>query len=264
MDIETSPKMSLTDLLYVIFKRKFMILIFLGVSVCAGAIRYSKVEPIYEAKAQLLVKIGRESIYMARLPGGAARPVISGNQAQQVKAEIEILKSRFLAEKVVESLGPAVIYKDRNGTGQGFLNWAVARFRENLTIEEIRDSNVINISFKHKNRRMAATAVNTLVDSFLERHLEIHKTQDPQGFFQKQYLILKDQAKLAEEKLQPCMKFIVQGYVPGHAKLLDSILCLSHLTQGLIQCGAKFSFLAEEKALFLVKSSKVVLIPEGL
>jgi len=124
------------------------------------------------------------------------------DKGDKITAEIEILKSRFLAEKVVMSLGPAVIYKDLDGTGPELLNKAVPRFQKSLTVRGIRESNVINISLKHTNPRLAATAINTLVDLYLERHLEVHKRRDPQGFFRKQYLLLKDQAKLAEEKLQ--------------------------------------------------------------
>ena len=107
-----------------------------------------------------------------------------------------------MAEKVVISLGPAVIYKDLDGTGPELLNKATSRFQESLTVRGIKESNVINISLKHTNPRLAATAINTLVDLYLERHLEVHKRRDPVGFFRKQYLLLKDQSRLAEEKLQ--------------------------------------------------------------
>jgi len=103
---------------------------------------------------------------------------------------------------VVKSLGPAVIYKDLNGAGQELQNRAVIRFQKSLTISGIGETNVINIKFKHKSSRMAATTLETVMNLYLERHLEVHKRRDPQGFFRKQYLLLKDQTKLAEEKLQ--------------------------------------------------------------
>ena len=203
MDTETSPKSSLRDILYVIFKRKITILLFLAVAVCTGAIRYSMAVPIYEAKAQLLVKIGREDVYMPTLPGGGpTKPIISTNRTEQVNSEMEILRSRFLAEKVIQFLGPTVIYKDLDGTGQGLLAKAIKRFQKAFTIEGIRESSIINIRFRHTSPRVAATVVNTLVDFFLERHLEVHKRHDPQVFFRQQYLILKEKTKLAEENLQ--------------------------------------------------------------
>ncbi|MFB3074457.1 MAG: Wzz/FepE/Etk N-terminal domain-containing protein, partial [Candidatus Methylomirabilales bacterium] len=62
MDEETGPSTSLRDFLHVIFKRKFQILLFFGITVCTVAIGSFVVRPTYEATAQILIKIGRENI----------------------------------------------------------------------------------------------------------------------------------------------------------------------------------------------------------
>ncbi len=198
METEVKLSTSVKNLLHLIFKRKTQILLIFGATVCTVAIASFMQTPMYEATAQILIRVGRENVYVPA--AGDAGPIF--DKGDHITAEIEILRSRFLAEKVVMSLGPAVIYKDLDGTGPELLNRAVARFQKSLTVRGIRESNVINMSLKHTNPRLAATVINTLVDLYLERHLEVHKRRDPQGFFQKQYLLLKDQAKLAEEKLQ--------------------------------------------------------------
>jgi uncharacterized protein involved in exopolysaccharide biosynthesis len=200
METEVRLSTSLKNILHLIFKRRTQILLVFGATVCTVAIASYMTTPTYEATAQILVKIGREDIYMPTLPGGGtAKPIVSSGRTEQRNSEMEILRSRFLAQRVVESLGPAVIYKDLDGTN---LARAVGRFKGALTVQAVKGSNVISLSFKHTNPRLAATAINTLVDLYLERHLEVHKRHDPQGFFQKQYLLLKDQTRLAEEKLQ--------------------------------------------------------------
>ncbi len=195
--METEVKLStlVKDLLHLIFKRKTQVLLVFGATVCIVAIASFMITPTYEATAQILVKVGRQNVFVPAAGNGG--PIIE--RGNQIIAEMEILKSRFLAEKVVESLGPAVIYKDLDAMA---LAKAAGRFRRSLTAEGIKDSNVINISFKHTNPRLAATVLNTLVDLYLERHLEVHKRHDPQRFFEKQYLLLRDQTELAEEKLQ--------------------------------------------------------------
>ena len=55
---------SFRDFLHVIFKRKNQILIFFAVTVCTVVIGTFVIRPIYEAKAQILVKMGRENIYI--------------------------------------------------------------------------------------------------------------------------------------------------------------------------------------------------------
>jgi len=221
MEPETSPSTSLRDFLHVIFKRKFQILLFFGITVCTVAIGSFVVRPTYEATAQILIKIGRENIYVPTLPaGGTSNPVISFNREEQINSEIEILKSRFLAEKVAESLGPAVIYKDLDRTGHGFLGGlfqtadaresplprAVIKLRKNIEVEAVRKSNVINVSFTHKDPDMAATVVNSLISVYLDRHLSVHKSPQSYGFFQEQSQILESKLKQAEENLEAFKK----------------------------------------------------------
>ncbi len=198
METEVKLRTLVQNLLHLIFNRKVQVLLVFGATVCTVAIASFTTTPTYEATAQILIKVGRENVYVPA--AGGAGPIF--DKGDQITAEIEILGSRFLAEKVVMSLGPAVIYKDPDGTGPELLNKAVSRFQKSLTVGGIEESNVINISLKHTNPRLAATVLNSLVDLYLERHLEVHKRRDPQGFFRKQYLLLKDQTKLAEEKLQ--------------------------------------------------------------
>jgi len=86
--------------------------------------------------------------------------------------------------------------------GQKLLDRALTRFQKSLTVQGIGESNVINISFKHTSPRLAATVVSTLIQSYLDRHLEVHKRPQPETFFNMQVGTLGKSAKLAEEKLQ--------------------------------------------------------------
>ncbi|KKK68143.1 hypothetical protein LCGC14_2947050, partial [marine sediment metagenome] len=101
---------SLRDFLHVLFKRKSQIILFFFVTVFTVAVGTFVIKPTYEAKTQLLVKMGRENLYVP--PSGGNNPIISFNRDDQINSEIELLKSRSLAETVVASLGPGNIYKD--------------------------------------------------------------------------------------------------------------------------------------------------------
>lgn len=221
MDKGKTPRTSTRDFLHLVFKRKIQILLFFGITVCTVAVGSFVIKPTYEATAQILIKVGRENIYMPTLPtGDTSYPVISSDQEEQINSEIEIVEGRFMAEKVVESLGPAVIYEDLDSSGQGFLSRlfqttdarqsplekALIRLRKGLTVEGVRKSNVINISFKHKDPDMAAIVVNTLVSFYLDHHLEVHRSPQSYEFFQEQSQILKDKVKRAEDKLEAFKK----------------------------------------------------------
>ncbi|MEE8161311.1 MAG: Wzz/FepE/Etk N-terminal domain-containing protein [Acidobacteriota bacterium] len=222
MDQERMPSASLRDFLHVVFKRKGRILLFFGVTLGTVAVVTFMTSPTYEATAQILVKIGREDVYLPDLPEGRVRPAIRVTREEQINGEIEILKSRFLAEKVVESLGPTIIYEDLNDPARGFLGSlfqapnneqsppdeagqtivAAMRLKRAITIEGVPKSGVINISFQHTDPLMAGTVVNKLVSLYLEHHLRVHKNPRFYAFFREQSQILRNKMERVEDRLR--------------------------------------------------------------
>ena len=143
---------SFRDFLHVIFKRKNQILLFFAVAVCTVVIGTFVMKPTYEAKAQILVKMGRENLYIP--PNSTNSQIINFNRDNQINSEIELLKSQSLAETVIKSLGPETIYKDLG------LEESVLKFQKSLSVEGIKQSDVIAVSFKHNDPKMAAKMAN--------------------------------------------------------------------------------------------------------
>ena len=185
---------SLRNFLYVIFKRKIQIMIFLILTVGAITIATVVVKPTYEATAQILVKIGRENPYNP--PNRTSNQVTNFSSDDQINAEIELLKGRFLTESVIESLGLQTIYKHLDHTD------AVLHFQKSLSIEGIKKSNLITIRFKHHDPKTAAIIVNTLANAYRDQHLLVHKTPQLYNFFEEQSKILKTKLKQAEQTLK--------------------------------------------------------------
>lgn len=210
MDTPNVSGTSLRDFLDVIFKRKTQILLFFGVTVCTVVIATLVVKPTYEASSQILVKVGRENLYVPTVQTtGNLNPIISVNREQQINSEIEILKSRSLVEEVIKSLGPTNIYKDLNQDLDGRYSpaeKAISKLEKALKVEGIKKSDIIEVSFKHKDPQMAATVVNTLVNFFLDRHLQVYKSPQSYGFFQEQSRILRIKLGQAESKLEAFKK----------------------------------------------------------
>ena len=203
------------------FKRKTQILLFFCVAVCAVSIGTLLVKPSYEATSQVLVKIGRENLSVSTLPAsGGPTPVINLNREEQINAELEILRSRPLAEKVVEFLGPTALYQELSEKGGGILSGfflrtdiqqspkkqALFSFQKTLKVEGVRKANVIKVSFRHEDPQMSATVVNTLVKFYLDYHLQVHKNPQSFKFFQEQSKILENEVQQAEGKLQSFKK----------------------------------------------------------
>jgi uncharacterized protein involved in exopolysaccharide biosynthesis len=167
---------NLRDFLTVLFKHKSkIIVIFLAVviTVTAGTFLLS---PVYEAKSSLLVKIGRENIYRPEV--GSSNQVISINgQEEVVNSEINILTSQDLIEKVITSLKVENLYPDLTKSPPAKMtpmDAAVIAFGKSLTAEAVKKSNVIEVTFRHKDPGIAARAVNLLVEFYTVKHLQVY------------------------------------------------------------------------------------------
>ena len=189
---------SFRDFLHVIFKRKKQILVFFAVTVCTVVIGTFVMKPVYEAKAQILVKMGRENLYIP--PNSTNSQIINVNRENQLNSEIELLKSQSLAENVIKTLGSETIYKNLDHKD------TVLTFQKSLSVEGIKKSDVIAVYFKHKDPKMAATIVNTLANAYLDEHLLVHKNPQSYTFFEDQSQVLKTRLEQSETALEAFKK----------------------------------------------------------
>jgi uncharacterized protein involved in exopolysaccharide biosynthesis len=224
-DIPEPPSISLRDVLHVVFKRKIQILVFFAAVVTAVVIGTLLTNPKYEATAQILVKLGRESIFIPVT--GESGPVINFDREERINSEIEILNSRALTEKMVAQIGPTTIYPGLKEDSPGLLRRllgggdadasadekralrfeiAIDIFQKALAVEGIKKSNVIQISFKHENPRMAALVVNKLADIYLAHHVSVHKAPKSVKFFKDQSQLLRAKMERSEEELKALKK----------------------------------------------------------
>ena len=183
---------SLRDFLTVLFKHKNTILIIFFAVVTTVTIGSFLLPPTYEAKSTLLVKFGREYIYRPEVGergSSDSRSLIPLNQEEVINSEIQILTSRDLIEKVINTLKVENIYPDLVKNPSKLitpLEAAILKFEKKISVEGIKKSSVIQISFQHKDPRIAAQAVNLLVDSLKEKHLQVYS--DPKSSFLEQQL----------------------------------------------------------------------------
>lgn len=193
---------SLRDFLTVLFKHRTKILAIFLVTVATVTIGSFLMSPVYEAESSILVKFGRENIYRPEV--GDKSPMISINQEEAINSEINILTSRDLMEKVITTLTVEKIYPElleSPPSAMTPLQAAMLIFEKKLAAEGIKKSNVIKVSFQHKDPRIAANVVNMLVDFYKEKHLEVYS--EPQSSFLEKQLGEYDQKlKQSENTLQ--------------------------------------------------------------
>jgi uncharacterized protein involved in exopolysaccharide biosynthesis len=239
--IQNSPfaQYSMRDFFYVLFRHKWkMILFFLAVMTTATVGTFLSTE-IYRSEAKLMVRIGRESATLDPTVATGQVMTVTPSRENEINSEIEILKSRELAQRVVDAIGPKTIIEGPKGriiagtpesdqkTIQVFGNRiqeirkifenflsdlgignpltdrdkAIIQFRKNFTVEVLKNTNILFVSYEGPDHALSQIILAKLIDFFLEKHIVTHRTVGSYEFFNKQSDQLRDQVVKVEEEL---------------------------------------------------------------
>ncbi len=215
MDVERIKEKggSLRDVVYVLFRRKWFIIGVFLATVVPTTIYTLLIPDLYEAKSSILVKPGRENIYVSPVgaPEGAHPPIIVQRVSEVINSEIEILKSKVLIRRVIEQIGFAALFpNDLPETSRVAhaedeksipLEVAVKRTLAHLSVKRVRGTDIIEVAFRSLDLDIPANFVNTLVDSYLDRHLEVHRNIKSYDFFKAQSRQLEQELESAARKL---------------------------------------------------------------
>jgi uncharacterized protein involved in exopolysaccharide biosynthesis len=206
---ETYQGTSLRDFLHIVFKHKEKILaVFLLMVTTVTAVTFI-MKPTYEASSKILIKFGRENIYVPATTDGS-HPLVLNKSEEAINSEIEIVNGRNLIEKTIKAIGVEVIYPEllkegrlglRNSTLSPF-DRAVLTLQKKLDVEGVKKSDVINVKFQHYDPHIAANVVNTLVNFYLDHHLEVHSNPGGYEFFREQVTLAEDKLNRSEETLE--------------------------------------------------------------
>lgn len=181
----------------VMFKYKYHIVLIFVLTVAVAAVMSVTKEPLYQSSTSLLIKQGREYMYVPEINDERARSPT--RLLELINAEMQILNSRDLKEGTIEAIGLDVLYPDLVSADNA-LPAAVERFDRSLTINIIPDAHVVQAFFRHQSPDLAARAVNVLVDQFLEKRTLIYGKMES-GFLQRQLDDTADNLSKAREKL---------------------------------------------------------------
>jgi polysaccharide biosynthesis protein PslE len=185
---QVGPESNLRSLLLVFFKHQTKILTILMMSLITVLISFLFIVPVFEANALLLIKVGREYMQQPEV-GNSSNNVMVVNRDEIKNSTIAIIHNRDVIERVIASIGLGVIYpRFANMTSSipSLMEAAITDFSTALTVEGLKNSNVISISFLHPNPQIATQALSLLIEFFKEKHLEIFST--PQSSFLEQQL----------------------------------------------------------------------------
>lgn len=213
---------SARDVVQVLFRRKWIIVLFF-LAVSSAAAVYALTAPsVYQSQAKLLIRIGRENLSVD--PSVVAGPTmgVSQNRENELNSELTILTSRFLAEQVIDTVGETALQEkphELTAKEQVFQimqkvknlpmtllasinpqpplpprDDAVNALLRGTSVELEKKTNIISVKFDARDPESARQMLEKLVAAYLERHIKVYASQASPQFFE-------DQATKFQEKL---------------------------------------------------------------
>lgn len=133
--------------------------------------------PIYTAQSRLLILLGDDYVFRRAVGEDSTGNPQTFDRAQIVHAEMEILGSREIREKTLNDIGLTRVYpKARQGAAG--MNAALEQLDRDLTIQNVPQSNTIEVRLRHRDPRVAADFVNRLVQNYIASRREIFQRAD--------------------------------------------------------------------------------------
>jgi uncharacterized protein involved in exopolysaccharide biosynthesis len=213
MQDQTLTPTQIRTVLYVIKKHKWKILTLFLSTVITVAVGSLMATPVFRSSAQLLVKPGREDVYVS--PTGGSPSVIDySREGEKVNAEVAILKSLSLIVDLVDRVGVNSLfnYPDRTLKGRLFgkkeakemppVEQVYKTVAQSFDVSAVPRSSVIDIAFEWPDPVIAARVVNTMVNLYLEKHVEVHRNPQTYDLLEKQAQKWEADLKESERELE--------------------------------------------------------------
>ncbi len=195
--------LTLSDIYYVLFKHKWMILGFslVGFAAAAAVYRYWP-NTTYRSEAKLFIRYIQEA---AAPPSAVVEDAQIRSTDQRGEAimgsEMEILTSMDLAKKVAETVGPDRVLAPYGG-GEN-VDAAAGVIHAGLSADAPRGSRVVDIVFQHPERDVVQPVLSSLIADYLKKHVEIHMSSDMyDGVLSKETQVLREQLTRTEKQLR--------------------------------------------------------------
>lgn len=229
-DDSDEDEINLLDLWRVLVRRKWTILIFFLIVTVAGVTASFLMTPTYRAKVTLL--INRETPKVVEYQDISSAATASSGQ-DFYQTQYGLLKSRALASRVVEDLG--LVQRANLGAEQDTSLWSrltssleaafgedqslndaadkasreeikaglVGRIQRGLTVEPVRDSQLVTVYYDSPDPQFSAQVANALAEAFITTNMErrYDATSYARDFLQDRLLQVKARLEETEQKL---------------------------------------------------------------
>ncbi len=163
--------MKLTDIYYVLFRQKWVILGCLAAGLLAGLIVFFTQTTLYWSEAKLIVRYVTSTRSVEAAGSQTKMPDFGGENV--INTEMEILTSYDLCEEVARRVGPEKLLG--KGKGSNVASAAEVVFK-GLELNNPHRNNAIKVRFSHRDPTICQNVLNEIIEEYFKRHKKIHHT----------------------------------------------------------------------------------------
>lgn len=207
-------RVSLRDLLYILFRDKWRIVVVVLTAFVAACIYLAFEHTIYVAESRVLIRVGKEKLSGIEPYAKDSYNILFQERGQDIHNGIELLRDESLAYTVFDRLRP---YLQPEAPPEGWFKrlkyetkklWAsvkdvlyepmywfgfktrlseeetmVRALRGSLAVEAIEDTDILRVSFGWTDPEFAALALNTFTSEFVAKHIRVHENPTSEQFY---------------------------------------------------------------------------------
>jgi uncharacterized protein involved in exopolysaccharide biosynthesis len=180
---------------------------------------------VYFSEARLFVRFGRENLMLDPTATTGQMISIYESRENEINSLLEVLKSRAMLDRLVDSLGPDYVlrggepkpFQQRPPVANGDLaaemrdrspimptsahQQAAAHLEKSIEVWAPRKSNIISVQCKSTSPAVAQQITARLVEIYLDEYVHVHRTAGSYGFFADQTRLSKDEWQAAATRL---------------------------------------------------------------
>ncbi len=215
--------LSITEVLNILFKNKWLIVGVFSIAVLLALAYVLVKSPVYVAETKLMVKLGREKLSPLSVLPNTPYNIVIRERPENIQDEIEIITNPILTYKVIpilkekldeltkqEKKGRSIVSTVRTLI-HSIISWLkdipykiglkkresetkrlFRAFRQALVVNWQEESNVIQLGFKWSNPEFAAFAANVYAKAYLDYRERINKSQQSVAFYEDQIKTYKN------------------------------------------------------------------------
>ena len=175
-------------------------------AILVAALIYGCLIPAYEAHMKVLIGHGRVDPVMT--PQANMTPPFGPQEVseEELNSEVELLRDEELLRKVVRANGladrdPFHSFRIGRNDEDVRIERSVRRLAKRLSIEPLRKTNLIQVSYQSSDPVLAARVLNSVASAYLEKHTQVHRPSGEFNFFEQQTIESRKRLENAESRI---------------------------------------------------------------